>query len=63
MVGPTENVENWEIPEPPTEIEELRKEFRSLQIYTRTLSQNYAATWREIVFLRKKLLDIGVPLD
>jgi len=60
MVDPTETVEDWDIPDPPTELEELRKEVRMLQIYVKTISQNYAMTWREITALRKKLQDLGV---
>ena len=63
MEDRTETVKDWKLPDPPTEIEELRKEVRTLQVYTKTLAQNYSATWRQINFLRKKLLDIGVPLD
>ena len=60
MEDPTENVEDWELPDPPTEIEALRTEVRTLQIYAKTLSQNYATTWREIAAIRKKLQDLGL---
>lgn len=56
----TESVEDWDIPEPPTEIEALRQEVRTLQIYVKTLSQSYAGTWKEVVKIRKKLQDLGL---
>jgi hypothetical protein len=60
MEDPTESVEDWKLPDPPMEIEALRTEVRTLQIYAKTLSQNYAATWREIAAIRKKLQDLGL---
>jgi len=60
MVDPTETVEDWVLPEVPTEVEELRDEVRTLQIYVKTLSQQYGSTWKEIVRLRKILTDLGV---
>jgi len=60
MVDPTETVEDWALPEVPTEVEELRDEVRTLQIYVKTLSQQYGSTWKEIVRLRKILTDLGV---
>ena len=62
MEDPTETVtdEDWDIPDPPTEIEALREEVRSLQIYAKTLSQNYAGTWREFAAIRKKLQELGL---
>jgi hypothetical protein len=62
MEDPTEIVD-WELPEPATDMEELQREVRSLQIYVKTLSQNYAATWRQINFLRKTLRDLGIKID
>ena len=62
MEDPTEIVD-WGLPEPPSDVESLRAEVRSLQVYVKTLSQNYAGTWRHINYLRKKLMDLGVPLD
>lgn len=63
MASPTETVEDWDLPEVPTEVEQLRDEVRSLQIYVKTLSQQYGATWREIVRLRKMLSDLGVGAE
>lgn len=60
MEDRTETVEDWELPEVPTEVEQLRQEVRTLQIYTKTVSQNYANTWKEIVRLRKILTNLGV---
>ena len=62
MEDPTETVtdEDWDIPDPPTEIEALREEVRSLQIFVKTLSQNYAGTWREVAAIRKKLQEVGL---
>lgn len=62
MEDPTEIVD-WELPEPPTDMEELRREVRSLQIYVRTLSQNYSAIWRHINHLHKTLRDLGIKID
>lgn len=63
MEDPTESAaDDWEIPEPPTELEELRDEVRSLQIYVKTLSQSYAGIWRQVIDLRKKLQDLGVDV-
>ena len=56
----TETVEDWEIPDPPSDIESLRAEVRALNIYVKTLSQTYAGVWREVVILRKKMQDIGL---
>lgn len=60
MDDPTETVEDWVIPEPPTEIEELRQEVRTLQIYVKTLSQSYSGIWKEVIQIRKKLQDLGL---
>lgn len=62
MENPTEIVD-WDLPKPPSDVESLRAEVRSLQVYVKTLSQNYAATWRQIDYLRKKLMDLGVSFD
>jgi|APGre2960657468_1045069.scaffolds.fasta_scaffold586115_2 hypothetical protein len=56
----TETVEDWEIPDPPSDIESLRAEVRALNIYVKTLSKTYAGVWREVVILRKKMQDIGL---
>lgn len=60
MDDPTETVEDWDIPEPPTEIEALRQEVRTLQIYVKTLSQSYGGIWKEVIQIRKKLQDLGL---
>jgi predicted patatin/cPLA2 family phospholipase len=54
--------EDWVTPEPPTDMEELRREVRSLQIYVKTLSQSYGSTWKEIVRLRNALQELGIQL-
>jgi len=60
MEDHTETVEDWKLPEPPTELEALRQEVRTLQIYTKTLSQNYGGIWKEVIQIRKKLQDLGL---
>ena len=52
-----------ELPEPPTELEELRDYVHELSIYVRTLSRINHATWKEIIKLRKKLQDLGINCD
>lgn len=56
----TETVEDWEIPDPPSDIESLRTEVRALNIYVKTLSQSYAGVWREVAAIRKKMQDLGL---
>lgn len=60
MDDPTETVEDWDIPEPPSDIESLRAEVRSLNIYVKYLSQNYATVWKEVIALRKKMQSVGL---
>lgn len=60
MDDPTETVEDWDISEPPSDIESLRAEVRSLNIYVKYLSQNYATVWKEVIALRKKMQSVGL---
>jgi hypothetical protein len=63
MEDPTETVdEDWtlEVPDPPTDLEELRKEVKALTIYVKTMSEVNQKTWKEIVRLRKQLQDLGL---
>ena len=61
MDDPMESAdEDWEIPEPPSDIESLRAEVRALNIYVKTLSRSYGTVWKEISALRKKMQDIGL---
>jgi len=60
MDDPTETVEDWDIPEPPSDIESLRAEVRALNIYVKYLSQTYGTVWREVIALRKKMQDVGL---
>ena len=60
MDDPTETVEDWEIPEPPSDIESLRNEVRSLNIYVKYLSQSYSTVWKEVISLRKKMQGVGL---
>jgi len=52
-----------ELPEPPTELEELRDYVHELSIYVRTLSRINHATWKEVIKLRKKLQELGINCD
>jgi hypothetical protein len=54
--------EDWtlEVPDPPTDLEELRKEVKALTIYVKTMSEVNHKTWKEIVRLRKKLQEVGL---
>lgn len=64
MENRTENAtDDWEIPEPPTELEALRDEVRELNVYVKTLSQRYARILRHVIGLRKKLQDLGINVD
>jgi hypothetical protein len=63
MEDPTETAdEDWtlEVPDPPTDLEELRKEVKALTIYVKTMSEVNHKTWKEIVRLRKQLQDLGL---
>lgn len=63
MEDPTEIAdEDWtlEVPDPPTDLEELRKEVKALTIYVKTMSEVNHKTWKEIVRLRKQLQDLGL---
>jgi hypothetical protein len=63
MEDPTEiadEVWDLEVPDPPTDLEELRKEVKALTIYVKTMSEVNHKTWKEIVRLRKKLQEVGL---
>ena len=52
-----------ELPEPPTELEELRHYVHELSAYVKTLSRMNTSTWKEIIKLRKKLQELGINCD
>lgn len=63
MVSPMENANNdWEL-EPPTEMDELRKEVKALMIYVKTLSEMERNTHRRLSALIRALKDRGFDPD
>jgi hypothetical protein len=63
MEDPTEiadEVWDLEVPDPPTDLEGLRREVKALTIYVKTMSEVNHKTWKEIVRLRKKLQEVGL---
>ena len=63
MEDPTEiadEVWDLEVPDPPTDLEGLRREVKALTIYVKTMAEVNHKTWKEIVRLRKKLQEVGL---
>ena len=63
MEDPMETAsDEWfkEIPEPPTDLEGLRKEVRALMIYVKLLAKSNEAAWKQVIEMRKKLQKVGL---
>jgi len=58
-----EIVDDDGFPEPPTEIDELRKEVKALTIYVKTLSEMERNSYRQLSSLLRTLRNRGFKLD
>jgi len=63
MVSHMEIVDDDGFPEPPTEIEELRKEVKALTIYVKTLSEMQRNTHSRLSGVIRSLRSRGVNTD
>lgn len=58
-----EIVDDGGFPEPPTELEELRREVRALTIYVKTLSEMERNTHQRLYTVMRALKKRGVSLN
>lgn len=63
MVSRMEIVDDDGFPEPPTEMEELRREVKALTIYVKTLSEMQRNTHRQLSGVIRALRSRGVHAD
>lgn len=63
MVSRMEIVDDDGFPEPPTELEELRKEVKALTIYVKTLSEMERNTQHRLYTVMRALRNRGVTFN